>query len=1141
MASIILSSVASSVGNAIVPGVGGRLLSSLARKVGGPIDNAIGWSSSAAVKDGVRLENFKVQDSRYGIAIPVVYGKMRVAGNVIWASDLIETAHKSNVSGGKGGVISGAFSAMRTTYTYSINVAIAIAAGEIGSLQTIWADSKVIYADGAWVSGVVGSASFHGGAADQAVDPLLEGWLGAGLTPAYRGMAYLVLEGLQLKGFGNRLSNLTFEVLPKDVQETPRFLGEVNPQTMLGIVANKQGGMPPIVTEGGAASARRMLIGGYACDGFQAYMEVIEFDVTGEAPVEMARTTSDVFASEEVAAQSWAMSPDNRMVAIGFQDSAGGNPFRVRVYDSATRNFGSVLTLNMVAVEERGMIWLDAHHLAVMDQQDGKRGVRVLLRSGSALADQGFFDVWGAGSAALLVPVYYAQFKALGSGAMMMMGDRAPNFTAFYGRFLSWVDNALVVGEAITIASGLDVGSGSGMQVRVLSCGEDEWALLYLTAIDMQMMTFVPSLSSVTVTRPWQVITSVVMGTAACHAPMASGSAIRILHRPALENDYRFSEIALDDGTFSLTRDAALVEGASVPSNAFGAAVIDAARFLVTGNVGYDGTLGSLAIIKRRSTGAALDSIVASILKRAGYDSGDFDVTALVGDAVIDGYALTDQASAAGALAPLQSVEPFDLVERGCQLIAVKQGGGASISVAAGELAAMDEGEAPLLTQERAQELDLPIEVTCDYHDASRDYEVGSQRARRGAPRGTRAVAKVEVPVVCTASKAKQIAERLLYTAWVERDRYRFFLSRRWLAVEPSDIVTLGETRVRVLRVSQKGGLLQIDGVAAVPDSFGRLAVADGGADSTSRGAASFVPSVLCLMDLPLLRGVDDQAGVYVAVSGLDGWRGASLWRSEDQVSFSRVTTITQAAVTGVAVTALPVRPVAVTDRVSAVRVQLLRGSLSSCSEAELMNGANVALLGEEIVQFQTATLMEEGLYELRGLLRGRRGTDAAAHQVGEAFVLLQEAALQFLPAALTDRNKVVHFRAVSDGGSLDFAQDIPFAYGLNTLRPLAPAHVRCVRAGGAGSDATLSWVRCARKNAAWVDYIDVPLDESEERYVAHVMNGEAVMRSFDVVGATSVVYTAAMQTADWGGVIPALFDVRVAQVSATYGLGVRG
>ncbi len=187
MASIVLASVGASFGNAILPGLGGQILGSIGRKFGRRLDQELGLSSSSSVKDGARLENFKIQDSRYGLAIPLTFGEVRVAGNVIWASDLIETAHETEVSGGKGGALS--TSQTRTTYTYSLNCAIALGEGEIGSIQTIWADSKVIYQDGVWMSGVVGSVNIHAGTEDQAVDPLLESWIGTGLTPAYRGIA----------------------------------------------------------------------------------------------------------------------------------------------------------------------------------------------------------------------------------------------------------------------------------------------------------------------------------------------------------------------------------------------------------------------------------------------------------------------------------------------------------------------------------------------------------------------------------------------------------------------------------------------------------------------------------------------------------------------------------------------------------------------------------------------------------------------------------------------------------------------------------------------------------------------------------------------------------------------------------------
>ena len=50
-------------------------------------------------------------------------------------------------------------------------------------------------------------------AEDQAPDPLIEAKEGGGDAPAYRGLAYLVFERLPLAEFGNRIPQLSFEVI----------------------------------------------------------------------------------------------------------------------------------------------------------------------------------------------------------------------------------------------------------------------------------------------------------------------------------------------------------------------------------------------------------------------------------------------------------------------------------------------------------------------------------------------------------------------------------------------------------------------------------------------------------------------------------------------------------------------------------------------------------------------------------------------------------------------------------------------------------------------------------------------------------------------------------------------------------------
>ncbi len=1135
MASIVLSSVGASVGNSILPGIGGRLLGSLGHKYGRRVDEYLGWSSSSSARDGKRLENFKIQDSSYGVAIPLIFGRARVAGNVIWVGDLVETAHETSSSsgGGKGG---GA-SSVSTTYTYSLNVAVAIGAGEIGSVQTIWADSKIIYQNGVWTAGVVAGASFHRGTDDQGVDPLLESWIGAGLVPAYKGIAYVVLEGLQLANFGNRLPNLTFEVLPKDPTGKPEWLGMADPNIYLPIAANRGGAAPPLVAEGGSLSARRVIVGGYKASGSQTSLYAVEYDVTGDAPVEIARSQSAAFTGSSVGGLSWAMAADKRFVAVGLQDGGTGKPFTVALYDSQTRQFGTPLSVSMEVAETRQVAWIDAQRFLVMATSGGARGVRVFMRSGLSVVDLGFFDVWGAGSQTSRVVEMYAQFVPYAGGLLHFVVDSAPAFSLMEARPLVWKNNALSVGALATLMSGVSAGTGNGGQAYFLRTGEAEWTFLYLTTIDMRMVSFVPSAAGFTITRPWQTLSNASFGVALCHAPVLIGDRIVLVQRSSVENFYRLSEVTLGASGFSLTTDGIALEGFGLPGLNFGVVSVDSVRLLLSANWGTLGDLGRLDLVKRRNTGDTLDNVVAKILRKAGYESGDFDVAALAGLSV-DGYVVGDRETGASALEPLRTLAPFELVESGGQLKAVLHGAGAEVLIAEGEAGASEEGgeASPRLIETRAPEISLPVELGVDYEDATRDYEKGTQRARRAVTKGSLNVESLSLPLVLSPTRAKRIAQDVLFKRWSERTTYRLFLSRAWLGLEPGDVATLGEARLRVTETRLSGGVIRVDGVACPLNVLTSASQAEGGSGQIG-SLTEVAQTFLYLMDLPLLRAEDDQPGFYFAASGLDGWPGASLWRAADGANFSRQATIKNAAVSGSAASVLPARSPYYRDRESVLKVQLLRGELSSCNETNLLSGANAALVGAEIIQFRTATLAGPGLYALSNLLRGRKGTEdkVAGHTLGEPFVLLSPDALQFLPAQLSDRGATHSFRAVSNGQSIDVAQDLALTYGLKTLEPLAPVHLKGVR--DEAGNLTLSWTRRARKNAAWVDYIDVPLDEDAEFYDVEILSDAGEVLRTLAVAAASAAYTAAQQAADFGAA-QASVSVRVYQKSSRYGRG---
>lgn len=181
--------------------IGGPFGAQLGGLIGGAIDRQLLFEPGT--REGARLADLRVQTSSYGTAIPQLFGTIRVAGCVIWATDLIE--HRATQSGGKG-------QPSTTAYSYTASFAVALSSRPILGVKRIWADGQLL-------RGAAGDFKvrtgfrLHDGGEDQAVDPLIAAIEGVNRAPAHRGLAYAVFEDLELASFGNRLPQLTFEVV----------------------------------------------------------------------------------------------------------------------------------------------------------------------------------------------------------------------------------------------------------------------------------------------------------------------------------------------------------------------------------------------------------------------------------------------------------------------------------------------------------------------------------------------------------------------------------------------------------------------------------------------------------------------------------------------------------------------------------------------------------------------------------------------------------------------------------------------------------------------------------------------------------------------------------------------------------------
>ncbi len=200
MATLLLSAAGAALGSGFggtVLGLSGAVIGrAVGATIGQAMDQRILGAGSDAVAQG-RIDRLRVMGASEGTAVARLWGRQRVAGQVIWATRFLENVARSG--GGKGGG-----GPTINSYSYSISLAVALCEGEVLRLGRIWADGNEIAPSSL-------NLRFYNGSQTQQPDPKIEAVEGA--APAYRGIAYVVIEDLALQSYGNRVPQLSFEVI----------------------------------------------------------------------------------------------------------------------------------------------------------------------------------------------------------------------------------------------------------------------------------------------------------------------------------------------------------------------------------------------------------------------------------------------------------------------------------------------------------------------------------------------------------------------------------------------------------------------------------------------------------------------------------------------------------------------------------------------------------------------------------------------------------------------------------------------------------------------------------------------------------------------------------------------------------------
>jgi hypothetical protein len=430
-----------------------------------------------------------------------------------------------------------------------------------------------------------------------------------------------------------------------------------------------------------------------------------------------------------------------------------------------------------------------------------------------------------------------------------------------------------------------------------------------------------------------------------------------------------------------------------------------------------------------------------------------------------------------------------------------------------------------------AQDDELPRDLSITFADELSGFEAKTVGASDDSLSGGRS-ARFSVNVILDQGEASARAAAILAEARAMRTAPRFALPEGGEGIEPGSTMRVetnkGALVCRVVSQQHDGAL---EAFSAVSTDRGVFAADYRGLAADPEPLPQIPGSVLFLpLDLP--RVGPDGLPLLTLAAFAEPWPGGvAVYEGSDAGTGALITSIGRQSIMGRLTAPLTPGTGGRLDRNAAPRLRLHGGGLETITREALLSGRNLAAIetsaGFELLQFEKADLMPEGDWRLSGLLRARRGTDLEASMgatVGARFVLLDGAETLTIDPDLW--GTMLAYEAGPEGAA---PGAYPFRSGQVSIRaegarPYMPVHLK---AEGSPGTYQVSWVRRSRIGGDALTPGDIPLGETEERYLVEVLDAsDEVLETFDVTSATASVTH------------PQAAAIRVAQLSSSYGAG---
>jgi hypothetical protein len=523
------------------------------------------------------------------------------------------------------------------------------------------------------------------------------------------------------------------------------------------------------------------------------------------------------------------------------------------------------------------------------------------------------------------------------------------------------------------------------------------------------------------------------------------------------------------------------------------------------GGAGADGIL----IVREHFSASSvqqLQNVVKEICRRANLPEELIDVSRLSGQ--VPGFVIINTYPAMEALRALSQIFLFDPSNFNGKVQFIPRGLNTVATITEDDL--LDDEE-EIEQDKRGDPIQIPRVLNLNYYDVQGGLAPDKQTSERSGDRRATGEMQLQTAVVLTADQAAQVVA-VQHKVMIEdvRGELSLLLSDKWAKLAPANCVFFsrdGKTlRLRLAKVETFDGYAQY--VALRDRQSAYVAQVEGIPASPILLPAnnSVGPTLMEPLDIQILHDVDDALGLsmYVAIAGLtDAWQGAEVELSIDGgANYIESEQVVTATAMGELVTTLALgdHPAEFPDDINTcnVRIDTLGGELTPSDLEGLLNRENLAIIGDEIVQFAEAEEISAGLWQIGYFLRGRKGTTPTEHAAGSRFVMLD--GLVAVPMALVYLNRSLTLRATSVGAGTDTGTVKTFTY---TGQSQTERRVGYLEAAHVGSNVEVSWQGVGRlgggasaAHGARFEGYEVDFDDGVAAVVTVATDDQAVVQA---------------------------------------------